>query len=59
MKTEVLALEIAEEAFSRLQEEVHEFVQLPPVIREKMRDEIRIAALEVLNKRSREAGSGT
>jgi hypothetical protein len=53
MKINTLAEEIAAEAFFRLQEEVQEFIQLAPVIREKMRDEIRNAAIEVLKKFSR------
>ncbi len=50
MKINTLAEDIAAEAFIRLQEEVHEFIQLAPVIREKMRDEIRNAAIGVLKK---------
>ena len=50
MKINTLAEDIAAEAFIRLQEEVHEFIQLAPVIREKMRDEIRNAAIDVLKK---------
>ena len=46
----ILAEDIANKTFFRCHEEVHEFIQLAPVIREKMRDEIRNAAIDVLKK---------